>query len=130
MSAIRATVDGLIVARTLRRSGVRPLFPRPREGGKVDVERATEVAAAVDAGLGLLPMAPTCLRRSMTLLRELARLDLAAALHVGVRHQQARIEAHAWVQVDTTVVNDDPTVFLDFVELPIGDLERFAPHLQ
>ena len=62
---------------------------------------ATEVAAAVDAGLGLLPMAPTCLRRSMTLLRELARLDLAAALHVGVRHQQARIEAHAWVQVDT-----------------------------
>ena len=66
----------------------------------------------------------------MTLLRELARLDLAAALHVGVRHQEARIEAHAWVQVDAFVVNDDPTVILDFVELPVGDLERLAPHLR
>jgi hypothetical protein len=95
-----------------------------------DPERAVAVSEAVDAGLGLVPMAPTCLRRSVTLARELDRLGLAGAIHIGVRHAGGAVEAHAWVQVGTSVVNDDPTLVASYAELAAGDLERLAPSLR
>jgi hypothetical protein len=95
-----------------------------------DPERAAAVSEAVDAGLGLVPMAPTCLRRSVTLARELDRLGLAGAIHIGVRHAGGAVEAHAWVQVGTSVVNDDPTLVATYAELAAGDLERLAPSLR
>lgn len=128
VSATRAVVDGLIVAMTLRKRGVRSLLPAaaaPSPG--VDTDRSAEVARAVDAGLALLPLAPTCLRRSVTLLRELNRLGLAAEMHVGVRTVAGTVEAHAWVQAGDVVVNDDPDVTKTYVELAAGDLERIVP---
>lgn len=131
MSALRSVVDGVIVARTLRRQGARRLLSRIGGGtGRHDAGRSLEVAAAVDAGLGLLPMAPTCLRRSITLLRELERLGLAAALHVGVLQGPAGIEAHAWIQVGPVVVNEDPAVVERYVELAAGEVEAMAAELQ
>jgi hypothetical protein len=93
------------------------------------VQDAIAVSTAVDAGLALLPLAPTCLRRSMTLMRELNRLHLAANLHIGVRSVSGNVEAHAWVQVGDVVVNDEPDVVTSYVELASGDLERVFPLL-
>ncbi len=130
-SAARALVDGVVVAVTLKRRGARPLFTgKVRGTAASDPERSWEVAAAVDAALGLVPVAPTCLRRSVTLQRELHRLGLDAVVHVGVRKMEGTIEAHAWVQSGDVVVNDDPAVTSGYVELASGELERLLPLLE
>lgn len=130
-SAWRGLIDGMRVAYKLRTAGVRSLVPlESRSNGDVDVERATRVSAAVDAGLALIPVTATCLRRSVTLLRELERLGLAGDLHIGVRGVPTKIEAHAWIQVGSAVVNDDPVLTATYVELAAGKLEEIMPALQ
>lgn len=127
-STIRSVGEGAWVSWTLRRHGVRPLVLGLRPDRPiVDVERGRHVAEAVDAGLGLLPLAPTCLRRSITLARELERLDLAGTVHVGVRQVDQQVEAHAWVQVGSVVVNDDPALIETYTRLATGELERLGP---
>lgn len=127
-SALRGVLDGAWVALILRRRGVAPLMSGldGDAGGAQDSATATEVAAAVDAGLGLVPVAPTCLRRSVTLVRELQRRGLAGVVHVGVRPAGDRIEAHAWVQVDDVVVNDEPEVVDRWARIAAGELERMS----
>lgn len=131
VSTLRATIDGLVVAVTLRRRGLKPLL---REAGiakgVVDPGACRDVSEAVDAALGLLPFKPTCLRRSMTLLRELRRLGLRAELHIGVRMPAGRVEAHAWVVAGAQVVNDDPVLIDTYEELVSGELDRFLPMLR
>ena len=131
VSAVRASIDGVVVALTLRKRGVRPLLATVgATTTSPDPHRSMQVSAAVDAGLGLIPVAPTCLRRSVTLIRELNRLGLAATMHVGVRNVGERAEAHAWVQAGDVVVNDDPSVTKTYVELAAGELERLVPLLR
>ncbi len=130
-SAVRAAIDGIVVASTLRKRGVRPLLATVGASPTTpDPHRSRQVSAAVDAGLGLIPVAPTCLRRSVTLIRELNRLGLAATMHVGVGNVAEGAEAHAWVKAGDVVVNDDPTVAEAYVELAAGDLERLLPLLR
>lgn len=129
-SAIRAVLDCAFVTLTLKKRGVRPLLTNNRAGPEThDPERAIQVSSAVDAGIALVPVAPTCLRRSVTLVRELGRLGLAANLHIGVRNEDGRVEAHAWVQVGDRVVNDDPEATSTYVELASGELEQLLPLL-
>lgn len=130
-TTLRGAIDGMYVSWVLKRRGVRTLFesvgsPTPR----IDADRARSVATAVDAGFGLLPLAPTCLRRSLTLMRELNRQDLAATVHFGVRNSGSKVEAHAWVQVEEVVVNDDPAMTNTYFELASGELETFLSLLQ
>lgn len=130
-SVARAAVDGAVVTVTLRRRGARPLLRRiDQSSACFDPDRAMKVSAAVDAGLGLLPAAPTCLRRSVTLIRELHRLNIDGAIHVGVRTVDGEVEAHAWVQSGDVVVNDDPAVVATYAELAAGDLEKLLPLLK
>jgi hypothetical protein len=129
-SAVRAVFDGVVVALTLKKKGVRPLLSTVGANApSPDLHRSMQVSTAVDAGLALLPVAPTCLRRSVTLIRELDRLGLAAALHVGVRNLGEQPEAHAWVQVGNVLVNDDPAVTEAYVELAAGELQWLLPLL-
>ncbi len=130
ISAARAVVDGLVVSTTLKKRGVRSLLPAASAAShRLDPGGAAQVSRAVDAGLALLPFPATCLRRSVTLVRELDRLGLAAKLHIGVRTVAGAVEAHAWVQVGDEVVNDDPAITSTYVELAAGDLERIFPLL-
>jgi hypothetical protein len=139
-SAVRGAVDGVVVAWALRRRGARRLVPPGidappgtevrHDGTTPDGERGRVVAAAVDAGLGLVPMAKTCLRRSLTLSRELHRLGVAGTVHVGARRRAGVIEAHAWVQVGDVVVNDDPAEVATYAELAAGELEQVLPSLR
>jgi len=131
MSAVRSAVDGVVVARTLKRRGAGPfLAPEPPASVRYDPAQALRVSAAVDSGLALVPMAPTCLRRSLTLVRELHRLGLAATLHIGVRKVAGNVEAHAWVQVGDTVVNDDPGETTTYTELAAGQWGRLPVSLR
>lgn len=45
------------------------------------------------------PVAGTCLSRSLTVMRLLARRKLAGRLFVGVKLDNGALEAHAWVEV-------------------------------
>jgi hypothetical protein len=68
-----------------------------------------------------------CLERSLVLWWLLRRRNFSAELHVGVRRQVARFEAHAWVQLDNVVLNDDEALlnyvpFENPVPLPGGRL--------
>jgi len=130
-TALRAAVDGLVVTITLKRTGLRPLLAKrlPR-ATHPDAERALLVATAVDAGLGLIPVAPTCLRRSVTLVRELDRLGLDSSLHIGVRTVAGVVEAHAWVQAGDVVVNDSGSVTSSYTELGEGSRESLYRLLQ
>lgn len=129
LSTLRAAADGTYVAVTLLRRGLGPLLRAERPRGRSDPAGARAVAAAVDGGLAVVPVAPTCLRRSMTLLRELERRGLGGTLHVGVKRGPAAVEAHAWVQVGDEVVNDDPELVAAYTLLAAGDLERVLPGL-
>ena len=130
-SAARAVIDGIIVSVILKKRGARPLLARAKPSSRTqDPHRSLQVSAAVDAGFGLIPVAPTCLRRSLTLMRELNRTGLAATLHVGVRSVGEKVEAHAWVQAGEVVLNDEPDVAAVYVELAAGELERLLPLLR
>ena len=124
-SACRALVDGAIVVVTLERRGLTPLLQGPSGTPERDPGRARPIVAAVDAGLGLLPVAPTCLRRSVTLLRELRRRGMGATLHIGVRKTAGEVEAHAWVEVAGEVVNDDPDVVGTYLPMSTSRAEQF-----
>lgn len=131
ISTVRAVGDGLYVTWTLKRRGIRPLTGRNVGTTVGDTDRTIRIAEAVDAGLGIVPAAPTCLRRSVTLMRELDRLGLASTLHIGVRSVDGgTIAAHAWVQVDDVVVNDDPGFTGTYTELAVGELDRLLPLLK
>jgi hypothetical protein len=130
-STLRAMVDGVVVAVVLRRKGLRPLLVAPAgTEPRPDIDRATAVSQAVDAGLAVLPLRATCLRRSMTLLRELNRLGLAGTLHIGVRTVGSTVEAHAWVETADRVINDDPTTTSTYTELVSGEIDAFLPILR
>ena len=127
LSTIRAVGDGAFVFLTLHRRGLRPLLRERPELPLAEPAVARRTAEAVDAALGLLPVAPTCLRRSVTLLRELNRRGLSAALHIGVRSTAGHVEAHAWVQTGDEIVNESPAVVDTYARIAAGDAERLLP---
>ena len=127
VSAVRAAADGAVVVSTLERRGLRPLVRDASQLGPGDAAAARQVSHAVDAGLGLLPVKATCLRRSITLMRELQRRGQASVLHIGVRNVRGAVEAHAWVEVQGEVVNDDPGLTRTYVEISAGHAERLLP---
>ena len=99
----------LAVVFTPRGQLLRMARPAPGAGTLApdDTERIRQIALAVERAseYGLFP--PTCLVRSIALERLLKRERLdAAVVRIGVRDRDGRIEAHAWIEVDGTVVGD------------------------
>ena len=131
-SAWRGLVDGAWVIWRLRRGAAKRVLPQPRivDVTPASIERARAVSTAVDAGLGVLPVEATCLRRSVTLLRELRRRKLPGRLYIGIRRNGSRIEAHAWVDAGEAVINDDPALTASYDVISAGELERFLPALR
>ena len=123
-SACRAIPIGAWVFLTLRRNGLRPLVQHRPDLPDGDPMLARHLATAVDAGLGLLPVRITCLRRSLTLQRELHRSGIHAALALGVRRRDGGVEAHAWIEVGGEVVNDAAELVATYLPLAVGDAGR------
>jgi len=78
-----------------------------------DVEPQT-LAVLVNAASNHLPIAGSCLTRSMLLDWMLRRRGVASALRLGVRLVEGRLQAHAWVEVGGRPVNDVPGVAAEF----------------
>ena len=88
---------------------------RPR-AAEESLALAREVARAVAAGTRNAPGGANCLRRSLMLWWLLRRRRVPATLHIGVRKPEGDFQAHAWVRVGDTVLNDSRDV-----------AERYAP---
>ena len=69
--------------------------------------------------------AANCLEQSLVLWWLLRRRGIAAELRIGARKEFERFEAHAWVEVDSAVLNDTSAEHLHFVPFdgPISPLE-------
>ena len=127
-TALRSALDAVVVTAALKRRGLRSIMVEsPRGPTRADPERARTLALAVDAAFGVLPLAPTCLRRSVVLQRELSRQNIDSSLHIGVRNIDGNFEAHAWIQAGDEVINDDPDLIRTYGEIAVGDLDRLMP---
>ena len=92
--------------------------PAPAE---VTLVRAAQTAAVVElAADGRLANA-TCLRRSLVLWYLLRRDGIDSDLRLGVRKQGSGVFGHAWVEIDGTVINDEPDVIRQYT---LMELER------
>lgn len=129
LTVLRVAWDAVVVWIVLRLRGLDPLLEKHAAGPPVDPEVARRVAAAVDNALVVLPFAPTCLRRSVTLIRELDRQHMGATLHIGVRNSTGRVEAHAWVQSGDEIVNDTVEHVATFLPLAVGTAGRLRGNL-
>lgn len=70
-------------------------------GRAVDIERTAHL---VDATAAFYPLNPTCLKKSLILLRILGRRGVRAELCLGVRKEQEQLGAHAWVVCEGRIV--------------------------
>jgi hypothetical protein len=91
----------------------RPSNGKHWQGRKVWTAART-VARLVDAAARNGPLPSSCLARSLTLWRLLARQGIGADLRLGVRQEGDRIAAHAWVEYQGAVLNDDAGVHQRF----------------
>lgn len=62
-----------------------------------------------------------CLHRSLALAFWLSRDEIDNFVRIGVRKNGAELQAHAWVEVDGHVVNDEPAVVATFAVLNSSD---------
>jgi len=89
----------------------------------VDVERTAHL---VDATAAFYPLNPTCLKKSLILLRILDRRGVRAELRLGVRKAQEQFSAHAWVVCDGRIVLGGGIAHL-FTPLPLTSGSRVRP---
>lgn len=76
--------------------------------------RARAVARFQDSAARHLFVPTNCLERSLALCWLLKRRGIAAQLRLGARKDDGRFEAHAWVEVCGTVLNDVAAFDLSF----------------
>jgi hypothetical protein len=74
----------------------------------------------------------SCLPRSVALARMLARRGASPIIRIGVRRDQGRLEAHAWVVLDGRVINDDESAISQYAPLDrsLTDLTAARPEFR
>jgi hypothetical protein len=83
-----------------------------------DMAQARAAARMVNAAAGAGPLRASCLPRSLALWWLLRQRRIDAGLQVGVRKMDGQFEAHAWVEVNGSVINDRPDIGATFAALP------------
>ena len=93
--------------------------------GASQKESAQVIARMEAAAARNLFFSTNCLEQSLVLWWLLRRLGIAAELRIGARKELERFEAHAWVEVDSAVLNDANAEHRHFVPFdgPISPLE-------
>ena len=88
-------------------------------------EPALLIARMEDAAARNLFLHTNCLEQSLVLWWLLRRRGIEAVLRIGGRKDSQRFEAHAWVEVDSEVLNDTSDQHRHFVpfEKPILSME-------
>ena len=92
------------------------------ESQKQAAELIARMAAAAARNLFI---GTNCLEQSLVLWWLLRRRGISAELRIGARKEFERFEAHAWVEVESAVLNDSSAEHRHFVpfEGPISPLE-------
>jgi len=72
--------------------------PRPSRSHELNAARRLAEMAAIAGRNGLVDA--TCLRQSLMVYYLLRRKGLAPSLKIGVRTDDGRLDAHAWVELD------------------------------
>jgi hypothetical protein len=111
---LQAAVALPLIALLLRVVRVRVLLavlgwlagPTGASDARADGVRRTRHLVGLAARHGL--HGGTCLSRSATLWWLLRRQGVAAELRIGVRKDDDRLDAHAWVECGGTVIDDRP----------------------
>ena len=88
-------------------------------------ESALLIARMQEAAARNLFFHPNCLEQSLVLRWLLRRRGIDAVLRIGARKDSERFEAHAWVELDSQVMNDASAEHRHFVpfERPILSME-------
>jgi|SRR5438876_2203195 hypothetical protein len=91
--------------------------------GSSEVHRTVRmVRAAARYGIG----SPTCLEKSLALWWLLERQGISAALRIGTRKHDGVFEAHAWVERDGAVVDDEQEPHFPYAAFE-GSLSALPP---
>ena len=90
----------------------------PAKAGGIEKARHLHELVRLASRLHLLSM--TCLPRTLTLRRMLLRRDIAAVVRIGVRKEEKRYQAHAWVEAGGAQVGEPEDVTERFQRFGIG----------
>ena len=101
--------------------------PEPATATSLSMNEIVRIAALVNGAAALASIPATCLTRSLLLGWMLRRRGVASQLRIGVRMNQGKLDAHAWVEYAGVPINDQLDVgqrFAAFDEiLPPGAFE-------
>jgi hypothetical protein len=94
----------------------KPLAARNSKSGEADVLRVARRIAHLEAVTATnLFLRTSCLELSLVLCRMLRQRGMNADLRIGARKEANRFEAHAWVELDGTVIDGGAAERLHFV---------------
>ena len=79
-------------------------------GSPLDPMETARIGKAVNSAARFAPGPVTCLTRSLLLRWLLCRMGTESALRIGVRIEERKLFAHAWVEQNGIPVNDRPEV--------------------
>ena len=86
---------------------VQKTIPSSKDGRDNSAPECTDLTVRmVRAAVRHSPGHPTCLEESLALCWLLGRQGIASELRIGVRKQNEKFEAHAWVERDGTALNE------------------------
>jgi hypothetical protein len=112
LMAMTLTLRGVGYPRVARRM----LACTAREAGPEDVLRARTYARWIASAARRQPVQAACLAQSLTLQTWLRGERVRSELRIGVVKSDARLDAHAWVEVNGVPVNDS-----------LGSVAAFTP---
>ncbi len=72
---------------------------------------AKRIARAVNQAANHSPLWGNCLKRSLALWFLLRRRGILSDLRIGVRKHEGEFQAHAWIEYEGAVLNDQPTIY-------------------
>ena len=106
----------LLGSRVCRSVFERPLGARNSKSDEADVLRVARRIAYLEAVTAVnLFFRTSCLELSLVLCRMLRQRGMNADLRIGARKEANRFEAHAWVELDGTVIDGGAAEHLHFV---------------
>ena len=87
-----------------------PIAPQASQQDSIHVvddrKRAELTSRMVNAAIGHIWRASTCLEKSLALWWLLGRQGIACEVRIGARKQGGKFEAHAWLERDGVAVNE------------------------
>jgi hypothetical protein len=90
--------------------------PDPHEAsGDAAMQKASVTSRLVQAAAGRMPFPITCLVRSTALWFMLRRQGIDSEIRIGVNQEDGAFHAHAWVEIENTVLNDRADIHSRFI---------------